>query len=479
MRIPQSPPDLNAITKSVGIEWLYRLREAEIIEFVRRCNDSYAHWDQLRHRNDLPAGFDPPQAWAAIAMSRLQQYCALPLTFRDAPFVYWNPPQHLEWLHKIDQQAGGTLGSKSAHAPPDDNERYLFNSLMEEAIASSQLEGALTTRKVAKQMLREQRRPRNRAERMILNNYRAILNIRELQHRQLSPQLLKHLQAVLTEGTLDDASAEGRFRRADDYVVVEDANTHEVLHTPPPAEVVESLVDEICEFANETSRPFIHPVVKAIALHFAVGYVHPFVDGNGRTARAVFHWYMLKQDYWLFEYLPISRLFLKAPAKYARSYLYSETDNGDITHFVHYNLKMILRAMKALHVYLRQQQEEIAGAAALLRGNPDLNHRQQSTIYHALKHPHDPCTVQQYKSTHSVSYGTARSDLLALARMGYLEMVQGKKKLLFYPHADLPLRLKNPSTGKRPYEPRGRAVTKVVAITRSHPRNEQSDTPTN
>ena len=41
-------------------------------------------------------------------------------------------------------------------------------------------------------------------------------------------------------------------------------------------------------FANAQSSPFVHPVVKAMALHFAIGFIHPFVDGNGRTARALF-----------------------------------------------------------------------------------------------------------------------------------------------------------------------------------------------
>ena len=69
--------------------------------------------------------------WAAIAMSRIPQYQALPLRFKDANLVYWSPPQQLEWLHKIDQQAGGTLGSTSIHLGPTDGDKdkYLINAL--------------------------------------------------------------------------------------------------------------------------------------------------------------------------------------------------------------------------------------------------------------------------------------------------------------------------------------------------------------
>ena len=172
---------------------------------------------------------------------------------------------------------------------------------MEEAIASSQLEGAVTTRRVAKRMLRDGRKPRSKAELMIYNNYNAILKIRDCQRDRLTPTLLTDLHSILTTGTLDDPTAEGHFRTPQDHVVVEDSYDHNILHNPPPADSIAGRVEEICKFANQRSKPFVHPVTKAIILHFALGYVHPFVDGNGRTARAVFYWYMLKEGYWLFE----------------------------------------------------------------------------------------------------------------------------------------------------------------------------------
>ena len=159
---------------------------------------------------------------------------------------------------------------------------------MEEAIASSLLEGAATTRTKAKKMLREGRKPRNNAEKMILNNYKAILKIRDMKEQKLSPKMLIHLQSILTDETLEDSSAVGRFRTIDDNVVVEEKSTHEILHTPPRTDLIKQRLEEICNFANERSKPFIHPVVKAIILHFALGYLHPFADGNGRTAGAIF-----------------------------------------------------------------------------------------------------------------------------------------------------------------------------------------------
>jgi Fic family protein len=446
MQIPLRPPNLGEVVGAMNpdalVRWWKRCSDPDIAEFIRQCNDSYLHWDKLRYYQHLPEGLSLEFLWAAISMSRKQQHQRLPITYNDAQFVYWNTSRHLEWLCKIDQNAGGSLGSSSQYPIANNDERYLINSLMEEAIASSLLEGAVTTRKLAKQMLLEGRKPASKAEMMIFNNYNAILRIRDLKHNKLTPDLLKELHSILTENTLDNPAAEGRFRGIEDNVIVEDTRTHETLFTPPPATQIASYIDEICNFANEKSKPFIHPVIKAIILHFALGFVHPFEDGNGRTARAIFYWFMLKQGYWLFEYLPISRIFLNAPAKYARSYLYTETDNGDLTYFIHYNLEVIIHAIKSLHAYLHAQQSKISQAAEMLKDNPELNHRQQNLIYYSLKNPQSTFTVLQHKRTHNISYGTARTDLLSLATMGYLKQTKRQKKLVFYPDERLLAKLK-------------------------------------
>jgi len=196
-------------------------------------------------------------------------------------------------------------------------------------------------------------------------------------------------------------------------------------------------MQEICSFANEQSKPFIHPVIKAIILHFALGFVHPFTDGNGRTARAIFYWYMLKHHYWLFEYLSISRIVLESPGQYGKAYLFVETDRGDVTYFIHYHLRVIIRAIRELQNYLLRQQRELREAVRLVEGYPGLNHRQSSLLFDALKHPEEPYTIREHQGTHHVTYATARSDLLALEERGFFQKVKQGRKLVFYPVNDL------------------------------------------
>jgi len=173
---------------------------------------------------------------------------------------------------------------------------------------------------------------------------------------------------------------------------------------------------------------FIHPMVRACVLHFQIGFDHPFCDGNGRTARAVFYWSMLRQGYWLFEYLPISRLIYRSPAKYVRAFLNCEVDDFDITYFLQYKAKIIGRARVELRNYLREKQEQIAEARKLFSRDVRLNHRQREVVLRGARDPERVFTIADHKERFAVSYGTARNDLLELHDWGYLRMsIEGNR----------------------------------------------------
>lgn len=83
----------------------------------------------------------------------------------------------------------------------------------------------------------------------------------------------------------------------------------------------------------------------APGLHFALGYEHPFRDGNGRVARALFYWFMFKNDFSAFRYIAISTRLRNAPVKYGRSYLHTEADDLDLTYFIDFQCSVVLRAV--------------------------------------------------------------------------------------------------------------------------------------
>jgi Fic family protein len=202
----------------------------------------------------------------------------------------------------------------------------------------------------------------------------------------------------------------------------------------------------LCDFANDgADEPFIHPVVRAILLHFMLGYDHPFVDGNGRTARALFYWCMARSNYWLIEFISISRVLKKAPARYVRAYLHTETDESDTTYFLLHQLLTINEAIADLHRYLHRKMEETREAKRLLEQSPALhqrlNHRQLSLLDHALRNPRNLYRIDRHQSSHHVTYQTARTDLLDLTEMGLLEKSTMGRAFVFTAPDDLRQRL--------------------------------------
>ena len=436
MRKPLQPPDWLQLMAQYADEGPERM--IKVFSSGRAVDDKgrYLHWDQMRHRTP-PDGLTLNEWWVGTAASRVKNARVLPFAGTDGnPFRFTNIDGVQEMVHRIDQQASGRIQTDGIVASVGSRDRYLVSSLVEEAITSSLLEGAATTRRVGKELLRTGREPRDTSERMILNNYLALQRAKELASsgEPLTPDHVLELHGIVTDGTLDDESEAGRLQQPGDKRVAIYWIDGQLLHRPPPAEQLPARLELLCRFANgDTGEGFLHPVVQAMLIHFWIGYDHPFADGNGRTARTLFYWSMLRSGYWLAEYISISSILCKAPAKYARSYLYTETDSNDVTYFVVYQLEVIGRAIARLRRYLTRKSNEIAQVERAMRGVPGLNHRQLAILSNALRDPDTYFTFAGQKRIHRVAYQSARTDLLGLEALGLLKKVQVGRTFEFWP----------------------------------------------
>lgn len=440
----EKAPDWTKVIKGEEFEkFLDLITNPESRDFINKFNRDYLYWDKFKHV--YTSSLLPKEvAWTFLRVSRNTQIKKIPLRDNQRRnFGYWLPDSFLKELHYLDQKASGQILVDNPDIPSMEKERYLISSLMEEAIASSQLEGAATTRKIAKEMLRSKRKPKNKSEQMIYNNYVTIQKIKELKDKPLTVEMLKGLQVSMTRKTLPEEDTAGRFRTANEGVYVGNLEGTEVLHMPPPANELYERIQKLCKYANDDNKnEFTHPVIKAIILHFWLAYDHPFVDGNGRTARALFYWYMLKSEYWLMEYLSISRVIKRAPAQYYRAFLYSEWDEQDLTYFLQFNLRTIHLAIEELRKYLSRKIKEVKEASSYLVTYPGLNYRQSRLLYHALTHPVASYTIQSHKNTYGITYETARSDLFKLGKKGFLKIVKIGRAYHFYPIENLNRKLK-------------------------------------
>ena len=440
MRKPLEPPEITQLFPKASPDRLPIIaREGRIL-----VAGKYIHWDNLRHR-DPPAGLTHEEWWLGVKMARMGAQERLPFVDKNGwPFTFVFAAPVREGLHKVDQKLG-VWGHRSDVRDIVDGrgrEYVLTNSILEEAITSSQLEGATTTRARAREMIRTGRRPRSVDERMILNNYRAIQRIEGLAQHDLTEADVFSLHRMLTEGTLEDVGKAGVFRESSDDVVVELVGSHETAHVPPPPSELPERLGRLLKFANGNAPgDWLHPVLRAVILHFMIGYDHPFVDGNGRVARALFYWAMLRHGYQLAQFLSVSTILRKAPAQYSRSYLLTETDSGDLTYFIDYHLGVVNRSIEALLEYVGRKTAGIRKLERKLLRSRHLNNRQIRLLSHALRNPGFRYTVRSHQTSNRIAANTARADLVDLARQELLAWAKQGRRHEFIAPADLAERL--------------------------------------
>lgn len=423
-KLPEKPPTISSETAIRTIDTLQH--DPTFRKAVTDYNTRYLAWDDLKYR--IPDQKKRMAAWSVMKTLRMMRY--EPVPYPPLDLKYSTTPEISRSLHLFDQYLSGTIQIHNKTIRLE--ESYIINSLMEEAIASSILEGAATTHRVAKEMLRKGRNPRNKSEQMVINNYLAMRYIRDHKDTPLTPEFILAIHRLVTEHTLEE-SVVGRFRDNDD-IVVADPVTGVVHHTPPEHTEIPGLIDALCQFANaddDDARTFIHPIVRGIILHFLIGYIHPFEDGNGRTARSIFYWYVLSRGYWLFEHMPISRIILRSKKDYALAYLHTEYDEMDLTYFIQYHIRCIEEARKDLLTYIEKKQREQLATTAIIKTIQEINPRQAEILREMMEHRDEFFTIREASATHGVAYQTARTDLLGLARQGYIRKEKRGREFIF------------------------------------------------
>ena len=400
--------------------YLKRLLTGEFEDFINKSDERYFFWDDIKYKKDLPF-VAAIENWNLIKTYRTTKYETI--HFGKYRFNYFISPFISKNLHDFDLKLMGGL-QKSALLPSDRLD-FFKSSLLEEAVASSQVEGAATTTEVAKDMLESGRSPRNESEQMIFNNLRAIQYISEFQDSNINFKTIVELHRIMTASTAAEKFS-GDYRKND--VFVTDHVDGEVAHIPPHWNEVQQLMKDLCAFANDDSK-FIHPIIKASIIHFIIGYIHPFEDGNGRTARALFYWYLLKNGYTLIKNISISKVILESRTQYDKAFLKTEYDDNDLNYFIAYSIKNIRIAFEKLKSYSDKKIEERAKANAVSYQfiKIGFNNRQADLLGYLYLKETETMTLKAYSEKHHVVRQTASKDLNELVKMGLIKEERGTK----------------------------------------------------
>ncbi|OGK10128.1 hypothetical protein A2767_05160 [Candidatus Roizmanbacteria bacterium RIFCSPHIGHO2_01_FULL_35_10] len=286
---------------------------------------------------------------------------------------------------------------------------------------------------MAKKLLAEKRTPTDRSERMIVNNYKTMQALNsEYKDKKLSHEVLFDLHRLITRDTLEQ-DKQGRYRKDSDDITINDKLKF-IYYIPPKEVFVAQEIKELIKFANDADgRGFTHPIIKAIFLHFWIGILHPFCDGNGRLARTIFYWYLLKKGYGVMQYLPISLVIKEAPIQYGMAYVYSEQDDFDLTYFYDFHMRKLMQALRNFKAYLQRKIEENKNIQNLFSEDYALNSRQIQALHYLLtKGEGYYINPSSYEALCGISRTTAISDLKMIQRLNLVMRKKVGKYVRYY-----------------------------------------------
>lgn len=412
------------------------ISSTELRVLIKQAEKDYVYWDTFKHYK-MPEGFTSEEAWTYLKFSRNSNSETTPVKAIDDRFFSFAITKNMyKKLSFIDSNTSGFLTSDFDKPSNAQRGKLIISGLTEEAIASSQIEGANTSRKVAKEMLLTNRKARTRDEQMIVNNYQVMQRLLDWKDLELTKDILIEIQKNITTGTLDNEADSGRFRTDEDEIGVVSKLTGETVFTPPKADFVSTELEKLVNYANssESEDEFVYPVIKASILHFWLAYLHPFVDGNGRTARAIFYWYMLRNNYWMFQYLSVSRIIKRSKTQYDNAYLHSEYDDNDMTYFLNYKLQAIMLSIKEFVNHYQRKLEKDKVIQRIAGNLGEFNGRQIDLLQDLDTNRDKVVDVASYKANYRISYETARSDLGFLVDKILLDKVLSGKKFVYIPN---------------------------------------------
>lgn len=411
-------PDFKKINES---EVFAKIDDSSVFDRVKKFSEErYLYWDDAKYKNH-PEGLTNLEFWYLVKQIRKLMSSPTYLISESGRKFFWVRLGYTdEFLHKIDMYTGGQVFTLKDSISLENKQKFMSRGILEEAIASSQLEGANTTRQAAKKMILENRPPRNKSEKMIVNNYITMKALEdEYKNKELSLEMLFELHQMLVKDTVP-SEEQGRLRTDKDNIVV--SNSEVVTHVPPKEKFLKSEMNRLITYANDQEgEKFLHPVIKAIFIHFWIGYLHPFTDGNGRLARTLFYWYLLKNNYWTFMYLPISSIIKNSPSQYSKAFIYTEQDDLDLTYFYDYHIRKIMKSIENFNEYIDKIVKENRKIDELLGRSYSLNDRQKQLLHYLLAEGESAyATVLSHRTLNNIGRITAARDLKDLEKKNLL-----------------------------------------------------------
>lgn len=236
-----------------------------------------------------------------------------------------------KFLHFKETDKIRNLIEKIDSLDVDTDSNVLFDTMCEmEALYSSEVEGYFTTRKDLNDFVTGKRQPKLESERAVFANYVALnFGIRGIKNIYSKEFILK-LNTLITDTLVLDY-------RLEDVSVA--SKTGKVVHEGVDFLEVDRYMQKLIDFMYSTK---LEPLISSCIIHFYFVYVHPFIDGNGRTARALSYLYLISKGEDKYKLFSISYMLPSKRGQYYKELLKVEKNGYDLTSFIEFILETII-----------------------------------------------------------------------------------------------------------------------------------------
>ena len=310
-----------------------------------------------------------------------------------------------------------------------------YRALVKSVHSSTHLEGNPLTEQEVDQVLRGEKPKREFRKRDIqeVKNYREALQYISDPYRDpklvIDENAILHLHKLCVKDIEGMENEAGRYRRVQNYIVAGPNRTP--IYTPPKARDVTGLMKDLMEWIQQAEKTEVSPFIVSAIAHYEFESIHPFVDGNGRTGRALSTLILYKMGYDTKSFFSLEEYFDTHPDEYygnlqIRS-AYHENPNPDLTQWVEFFVHTIEVEMTRVEAEVREYlgQEDLRKDLK----KQVINRRQ----FQAVKHLQKNAEIQshEYAERFKCSRETAVQDLKELVERGILE-IQGSGPQLRY-----------------------------------------------
>lgn len=383
--------------------------------WLKYTQERYAPIDDIKYR--LESLGHNKKDWESTKnkIQYFRKMGSIPLFLKsiDKKFWFFMSDAINKKIHEIEHR--GTVLFEKIERHGSFKQEFLSNASIEEAITSAIYEGANTTRSKAKELIATKSNPKSKDEWMLINNYKAMKWIKEHSTLKLSKEVALKIHEIVTTNTLegDDVNFCGKFRN--DTVSVGS-------HTGVNWKQVESAFDEVIDLTTNNPR-YLHPLLRGIIIHYFTAYIHPFFDGNGRTARTLFYFKAIKNNLKFVELLSVSANLKELGKKYEKSFDLVKQNDLDISYFVDFCLDSLLQSLKKV-----EHKVNYLIDVSKIQKKLQLTNNQISLLQRMALHKYKAITIDEYALQIGKSREISRRELKKLVEIKLLyERKIGKK----------------------------------------------------